>query len=87
MGNRTQNHKPTEVLMLKNLSQLEVSIEGKSYRFHCDIDSPLAAVKEALFQFQKYIGQVEDQINSQKEAEKAKKLEEESKTVEEPKPE
>lgn len=33
----------------------------------CDQDSPLHHVKEALFQFQKYIGQIEDQVKAQAE--------------------
>jgi len=50
--------------MLKNVTQLEVLIENKSYRFICDIDSPTTHCKEALFQFNKYIGQLEDQARS-----------------------
>ncbi len=48
--------------MLKNVSQLELTIDEKTYRFTCDMDSPLEQVKEAIFQFLKYIGQVEDSI-------------------------
>lgn len=50
--------------MLKNVSQLEVLIDQKSYRFICDIDSPTTHCKEALFQFNKYIGQIEDKARS-----------------------
>ena len=53
--------------MLKNISQLEFAIENKSYRFQCEIDSPLHHIKEALFQIQKYVGQVEDNIKLQEE--------------------
>ena len=62
--------------MLKNLSQLELIIEDKICRFMCDFDTPLTHVKEALFQFQKYIGQIED-------AAKAKHVEEKSSNIEE----
>lgn len=54
--------------MIKTLSQLEVIIENKVCRFIADHDTPLSHVKEALFQFQKYIGQVEDAAKAQQEA-------------------
>jgi hypothetical protein len=54
--------------MLKNLSQLEHIIEGKAFRFICENDAPIHFVKEALFQFQKYIGQVEDYAKAQQAA-------------------
>ena len=53
--------------MLKNIVKLEVKIGEKSYQFLCDNDAPLEHIKESLFQFQKYIGCVEDQIKSQQE--------------------
>ncbi len=46
--------------MLKNLAQLEVAVEQKIFRFQCDLDAPTHFIKEALFQFQKYVGAVED---------------------------
>lgn len=54
--------------MLKNISRLEMKIGEKIYHLMCDIDSPLEHVKEALFQFQKYIGQIEDNIKAQQAA-------------------
>lgn len=51
--------------MLKNLSQLEHTVENKVFRFVCDNDAPIHFVKEALFQFQKYIGQIEDMAKQQ----------------------
>jgi hypothetical protein len=48
--------------MLKNISRLECKIKEKIYQFTCDMDSPLDEVKEAIFQFLKYIGQIEDSI-------------------------
>jgi hypothetical protein len=56
--------------MLTNLSQLEHIVENKVCRFICDNDTPIHFVKEALFQFQKYIGQLEDQAKQQQEAAK-----------------
>lgn len=53
--------------MLKNIIKLEHKIEGRDYQFLGDNDSPLAHVKEALFQFLKYVGQIEDQARAQQE--------------------
>ncbi len=50
--------------MLKNVSKLEIQLEGRSYQLFCDSDSPLNHVKEALFQFLKYVGQVEDAVKA-----------------------
>jgi hypothetical protein len=61
--------------MLKNISQLHHLMENKLCVFQCDNDTPLPIVKEALFQFQKYIGQIEDQVKAQQEAAKAKQEE------------
>ena len=51
--------------MLKNLAQLEANVEGKAFRFVCDNDSAIGSIKEALFQFQKFIGQMEDAAKAQ----------------------
>lgn len=56
--------------MLKNISKLECQIENKTYQFICDMDAPLTHVKEALFQFLKYVGQIEDAVNAQSTSEK-----------------
>lgn len=69
--------------MLKNISRLECKVNEKDYQLFCDNDSPIEHVKEALFQFLKYIGQLEDQ-NKVMQEELKKKSEEEQK-VEEPK--
>jgi hypothetical protein len=55
------NHIKTRKNMPKNI---ECQVGQKVYHLICDIDSPLEHVKEALFQFQKYIGMVEDQIKA-----------------------
>jgi hypothetical protein len=64
--------------MLKNLSQLKAVVNGKEYIYNCDIDAPLPDVKESLFQFQKYIGQIEDNIKAQMEAQAAEKEKQEA---------
>jgi len=56
--------------MLKNISRLEHKIGERLYHLTCDMDSPLLDVKEAVFQFLKYIGQCEDSVKSQEEAKK-----------------
>lgn len=58
--------------MIKNISRLECLVKDKAYQLTCDMDSPLSDVKEALFQFQKHIGQLEDHIRTQQEAANAK---------------
>jgi ABC-type glycerol-3-phosphate transport system substrate-binding protein len=54
--------------MLKNISQLEYVIAGKVFHFACDMDSELHLVKEALCQFMKFVGNIEDQLQAQKQA-------------------
>lgn len=54
--------------MLTNISKLQVQVDNKAYQFLCDVDSPLASVKEALFQFSKYVGSIEDQVKANQEA-------------------
>ena len=51
--------------MLKNISRLEHKIGDKVYHLLCDSDSPLNEIKESLFQFLKFIGQVEDTVKAQ----------------------
>jgi hypothetical protein len=66
--------------MLKNLSQLEHSIENRVCRFICDNDTPINIVKESLFQFQKYIGQIEDMAKQQQQEEPPQDIKEEPKS-------
>lgn len=47
--------------MLKNITQLEHIVAGKVFHFMCEMDSELPAVKEALCQFLKFVGNIEDQ--------------------------
>lgn len=62
--------------MLKNLIQIEHTIEGKTGRFICDNDTPFNIAKELLFQASKYLGQLEDQARANFEAQQAQKKEE-----------
>lgn len=50
--------------MFKNITKLEITVNDKNYQLLCDQDSPLDHVKEALFQFLKFIGQIEDNIKN-----------------------
>ena len=54
--------------MLKNISQLKSVIEGKEGFFHCDQDTPLPVVKEMIFDFLKYVGQIEYSVKAQQAA-------------------
>jgi len=67
--------------MIKNVVRLENKIGERVYHFICDNDSPIQDIKDSLFQFGKYIGQVEDAVKAQQEKAKA-----EQEAKEEPKP-
>ncbi len=51
--------------MIKNISRLESIIENKVGHFLLDSDTPIHIAKEMLFQFLKYIGQIEDAARAQ----------------------
>lgn len=60
--------------MIKQISKMECKIGERVFQLYCESDSPLADVKESMFQFLKYIGHIEDaakQKASQEEPEKA----------------
>ncbi len=65
--------------MIKNLVGIEFKAEDRIIKLICDNDCPLTHLKEALFQFQKYVGQIEDQIKISQEKVEAEKLEKECK--------
>lgn len=48
--------------------RLEHTVEGKIGHFLCENDTPLPSVKEMLFEFVKYIGQIEDNVKAQQAA-------------------
>lgn len=53
--------------MHKNLSRLEYVIGNRQYHFYCDSDAQTSEVKEALFQFLKYVGTIEDNFKRDQE--------------------
>ncbi len=53
--------------MLSNLSILKCKVNGNDYQFLCDCNAPTHEIKEALFQFGKFVGQVEDAAKAQEE--------------------
>ena len=57
--------------MLKTKAVLEHVIDGNIFNFSCDPDAPIGVVKEALFEFLKYVGKVEDAAKEQEAAKKA----------------
>ncbi len=73
--------------MLKNISKLEITVGQKVFQFFCDNDAPLGDVKEAIFQFQKYVGMVEDNIKAQQEAAAKAEAEKANAPTEDVKPE
>lgn len=56
--------------MLKTKSQLEIKVNEKIYQFLCDHDSPLTDVKEAIFQFSKYVDYLEESAKAQQDQQK-----------------
>jgi hypothetical protein len=67
--------------MLKNIVRIESTISERTRHWYLDNDCPLNIAKEMLFQFQKYIGNIEDNVKAQQE--QAKK-EAEAKAAETP---
>ncbi len=63
--------------MLKNLVGIEFKIEDRVIKLICDNDCPLAYLKEALFQYQKYVGQIEDQVKATQEKNSCEKTQKE----------
>ncbi len=53
--------------MLKNITQLEIKIEDRIFVFQCPPDSPISHVKEALFQFTRFAGEIEDKAKEEQE--------------------
>jgi hypothetical protein len=53
--------------MIKNFSELNVKIENLDFFLKCEVNATFPMVKEALFQFQKIIGSIEDQIKIEQE--------------------
>jgi hypothetical protein len=68
--------------MLKNIVRLEHKVDNRIFHLLCDNDAPTGHVKEALFQFLKYIGQIEDQAKTQQAQPETDKVAEEPKVEE-----
>ena len=69
--------------MIKNFSHLQTKVDDKEFHLECEYNATFPQVKESLFQFQKQIGAIEDQMKVQQEqAEAAKKASEENKPPE-----
>jgi len=70
--------------MIKNLAGLEVKIAEEVIKLVCGSQCPLTHIKEALLQFAKHIGNIEDQATKAQEAEKAKEVEQQENSTEKP---
>jgi hypothetical protein len=57
--------------MLKNITRIEHKVNDRVFHLFCDSDSPLNEVKEALVEFLKIVGNIEDQVKANQEAQKA----------------
>ena len=68
--------------MLKNLTQFKSTIQEFETYFLFDQCCPLSVAKEALFEAMKWIGQIEDQLKAQQEAQKNNEEVPEKKTEE-----
>jgi len=56
--------------MLKNLCSFEFINEKNECRIQCNNDAPIDFLKECMFQFQKYLGKIEDEAKAKQEANK-----------------
>lgn len=54
--------------MHMNLSSLKAVVDGMEHLFLCPANATTLQVKDALFQFMKYVGNFEDQAKAQQEA-------------------
>jgi len=68
--------------MLKNIVKLIAKVNERDIELLCDNDCPIDHLKEAIFQFTKFIAQIEENVKAQQEKAKA---EAEAKSSEEPK--
>lgn len=70
--------------MHKTISCLFVKVNDKEIRLTCDIDCSTIELKEAIYQFTKYIGQVEDAHASKLKEEQDSKVELDEQSKSEP---
>ena len=59
--------------MLKNLVQLSHEVGQEAVHLLCASNTTLPFLKDALFEFIKYVAQVESQVKAQQEAQAAQK--------------
>jgi hypothetical protein len=57
--------------MIKTIAQFELSSKTRKSYWHVDNDLPIEDAKEMLFHGLKLIGQIEDNVKAQQEAQKA----------------
>ncbi len=57
-------------------ARIEATVDGKTAHLYCPADTTLAVAKEIIFQYQKYIGTLEDQAREAEEKLKQDKEEE-----------
>lgn len=60
--------------MQKNMTQFKCAVNGKDLIFQCDVECTTIEAKEALFQFIKHVGKIED-ANSQAQEKSEEKIE------------
>ncbi len=61
--------------MQKNMTQIKCIVNNKEILLYCDMDCTTNEVKESLYQFLKYVGQVEDVHAAKLKAEQDAKVE------------
>jgi hypothetical protein len=59
--------------MLKNVTQLQHTINDKLYILTCESDSPIADVKECLNEFLNHVEKIEEQIKSNQQMQNSEK--------------
>ncbi len=67
--------------MLKQITQFKSIIQGIESTFHFDANCPIEIAKQAIFEALKWIGQMEDNIKANLEAQKEQQPQAEQQTV------
>jgi hypothetical protein len=53
--------------MIRNIVCIDHQIGNQKFEFICEHDASTTIIKEALCHYMKVVGQIEDQVNAQKE--------------------
>jgi hypothetical protein len=69
--------------MIKNVTQFKSVIQGIESTFHFDQNCPIEVAKGALFECLKWLGQIEDHVKAQQDAQKASEESKDEKPIEE----